>query len=67
MKILQIIPFVPLTLRGRFDKESLLRRGDSREEVVLAFQHLALNCHLGFDIWDLATGDCHAPTGRGSQ
>jgi hypothetical protein len=39
---MQITPFVPLTSRGRFDKESLLRRGDLREELVLAFQHLDL-------------------------
>jgi len=41
--------------------------------VALAFRHLDVNCHLGFDIWILANGfwnlefsqgDCHALFGE---
>ena len=53
---MEITPFIPLILRGRFKESTYFKGGQWREEVVWAFKHLDFNCHLDFDIWNLAAG-----------
>jgi hypothetical protein len=50
MNIMQITPFVLLTVRGRFDKESLLQGGDGRKRSLFEGQR----CYRHSGIWILS-------------
>ena len=47
--VMEITPFIPLTLRGRFKGRSSTLRGDLGEEVVFGIQ--ASKFQLSFVIW----------------